>query len=168
MATDIAARGLDIVELPHVVNYELPNVPEDYVHRIGRTGRAGQSGEAVSLVCIDENRFLADIERLIRRKLARETVPGFELDPNDRPEPIELGRRGGRQAFQPRGDRPGSQPRADRSSGGSGGVAARGSGQGVGRGGSHGLRRASGQGSGRGDGRHRGGRGSGGRQGGSA
>ncbi len=168
VATDIAARGLDIVELPHVVNYELPNVPEDYVHRIGRTGRAGQSGEAVSLVCIDENRFLADIERLIRRKLARETVPGFELDPNDRPEPIELGRRGGRQAFQPRGDRPGSQPRADRSSGGSGGVAARGSGQGVGRGGSHGLRRASGQGSGRGDGRHRGGRGGGGRQGGSA
>jgi ATP-dependent RNA helicase RhlE len=63
VATDIAARGLDIIDLPHVVNFELPNVPEDYVHRIGRTGRAGAEGEAISLVCVDENKFLADIER---------------------------------------------------------------------------------------------------------
>ena len=90
VATDIAARGIDISELPHVVNYELPNVPEDYVHRIGRTGRAGSTGEAISLVCVDEHRFLADIERLIKRKLPRESVPGFEPDPNARPQPIQL------------------------------------------------------------------------------
>src|SRR5690606_36796433 len=65
VATDIAARGIDIDQLPHVVNYELPNVSEDYVHRIGRTGRAGNEGEAISLVCIDENEFLANIEKLI-------------------------------------------------------------------------------------------------------
>jgi len=93
VATDIAARGIDIDQLPHVVNYELPNVPEDYVHRIGRTGRAGADGEAVSLVCIDESGFLADIEKLIKRAIPKETVPGFEPDPNARPEPIQLGRR---------------------------------------------------------------------------
>ncbi len=87
VATDIAARGLDIVELPHVVNFDLPNVPEDYVHRIGRTGRAGAEGEAVSLVSPDENGLLRDIERLIRRELPRQTVAGFELDPNARNEP---------------------------------------------------------------------------------
>ena len=78
VATDIAARGLDIEQLPHVVNYELPNVPADYVHRIGRTGRAGSTGEAISLVSPDEHAYLADIERLIKRKLPREVVPGFE------------------------------------------------------------------------------------------
>ncbi|HEU4619990.1 MAG TPA: DEAD/DEAH box helicase [Gammaproteobacteria bacterium] len=78
VATDIAARGLDIVELPHVVNFELPNVPEDYVHRIGRTGRAGRSGEAVSLVCSDEKAHLAGIESLLRQPLERVVVPGFE------------------------------------------------------------------------------------------
>ena len=78
VATDIAARGLDIDQLPQVVNYELPNVPEDYVHRIGRTGRAGASGKAVSLVCADEAKLLFDIERVIRRVVDRETVPGFE------------------------------------------------------------------------------------------
>ena len=93
VATDIAARGIDIDQLPHVVNFELPNVPEDYVHRIGRTGRAGAEGEAVSLVCVDENGFLADIEKLIKRSIPREVVPGFEPDPNERPEPIQLGRR---------------------------------------------------------------------------
>ena len=72
VATDIAARGLDIDQLPHVVNYELPNVPEDYVHRIGRTGRAGSQGEAVSLVCVDENGFLRDIEKLIKREIPKE------------------------------------------------------------------------------------------------
>ncbi len=80
VATDIAARGLDIVDLPHVVNYELPNVPEDYVHRIGRTGRAGASGEAISLVASDERAYLVDIERLIKRQIPRIQVPGFVFD----------------------------------------------------------------------------------------
>jgi ATP-dependent RNA helicase RhlE len=92
VATDIAARGIDIDQLPHVVNYELPNVPEDYVHRIGRTGRAGSQGEAVSLVCVDENGFLRDIERLIKREIPKEIVPGFAPLANERPEPIVLGR----------------------------------------------------------------------------
>jgi len=78
VATDIAARGLDIEQLPHVVNFELPNVPEDYVHRIGRTGRAGSPGHAVSLLAPDENTYLRDIERLMKRTLPREVVPGFE------------------------------------------------------------------------------------------
>ena len=88
VATDIAARGIDIAELPRVVNYDLPNVPEDYVHRIGRTGRAGSDGEAVSLVCVDEHGFLRDIERLIRRTLPRETVEGFEPDRHERAQPV--------------------------------------------------------------------------------
>jgi len=79
VATDIAARGLDIVDLPHVVNFELPNVPEDYVHRIGRTGRAGATGEALSLVSPDETKYLADIERLTQRKIERVAVPAFEM-----------------------------------------------------------------------------------------
>jgi ATP-dependent RNA helicase RhlE len=78
VATDIAARGIDISELPVVVNYELPNVPEDYVHRIGRTGRAGLSGRAVSLVCSEENAYLRDIERLLGRGIERVLIPGFE------------------------------------------------------------------------------------------
>ncbi len=78
VATDIAARGLDIEQLPQVVNFDLPNVPEDYVHRIGRTGRAGLTGQAVSLVCADEFSMLADIERLIQQLLTREVVDGFE------------------------------------------------------------------------------------------
>jgi len=92
VATDIAARGIDIDQLPHVVNYELPNVPEDYVHRIGRTGRAGAQGEAVSLVCVDENGFLRDIEKLIKREIPKEVIAGFAPSPNERPEPIVLGR----------------------------------------------------------------------------
>ncbi len=92
VATDIAARGIDIDQLPHVVNFELPNIPEDYVHRIGRTGRAGAKGEAISLVCVDEDIFLRDIERLTKHPIAREVVPGFEPDPNERAEPIVLGR----------------------------------------------------------------------------
>jgi len=82
VATDIAARGIDIDQLPHVVNYDLPNVPEDYIHRIGRTGRAGADGEAISLVCVDEHVFLRDIERLIKRTIPRQVIPGFEPDPN--------------------------------------------------------------------------------------
>jgi len=78
VATDIAARGLDIDQLPHVVNYELPNVPEDYVHRIGRTGRAGNEGTAVSLVSAEESGLLRDIERLIRREIPRQVLPGYE------------------------------------------------------------------------------------------
>lgn len=101
VATDIAARGIDIDQLPHVVNYDLPNVPEDYVHRIGRTGRAGATGEAVSLVCVDEHDMLKGIEKLIQRSLPREIVPGFEPDPNATPQPIQLrsaGNGGRRQA----------------------------------------------------------------------
>jgi ATP-dependent RNA helicase RhlE len=90
VATDIAARGIDIDQLPHVVNYELPNVPEDYVHRIGRTGRAGATGEAVSLVCVDENILLRDIERFIKRELPKEVIEGFEPDPSARAQPIQL------------------------------------------------------------------------------
>lgn len=91
VATDIAARGLDIEELPHVVNFELPNVPEDYVHRIGRTGRAGCTGEALSLVCVDELKFLADIEKLTKQSIPQFTVLGFEADLSVKPEPIVRG-----------------------------------------------------------------------------
>jgi ATP-dependent RNA helicase RhlE len=90
VATDIAARGLDIEQLPHVVNYELPMVAEDYVHRIGRTGRAGQPGEAISLVCVDERALLQDIQALLRRPIPTETIEGFEPNRQIRPEPIRL------------------------------------------------------------------------------
>ncbi len=101
VATDIAARGLDIDQLPHVVNLELPNIAEDYVHRIGRTGRAGNNGEAISLVCVDEYDYLKGIEKLINRKLERETIAGFEPDLTIKPEPIQQGR----------GQRPSGQPK---------------------------------------------------------
>ncbi|MDR9231620.1 DEAD/DEAH box helicase [Burkholderia multivorans] len=107
VATDIAARGIDIDQLPHVVNFDLPNVPEDYVHRIGRTGRAGATGEAVSLVCVDEKQLLRDIERLIKREIPREVIAGFEPDPNAKPEPIQ--------------QRRGQQPRGGGGNGGGGG-----------------------------------------------
>lgn len=92
VATDIAARGLDIDRLPHVVNYELPHVPEDYVHRIGRTARAGRDGQAVSLVCVDELKLLRDIESLLQTKLPKQTVPGYEVDPRIPAEPLTQGR----------------------------------------------------------------------------
>ncbi len=92
VATDIAARGIDIDELPHVVNYEIPNVSEDYVHRIGRTGRAGNSGEAVSLVCLDEEGFMQDIERFTKQNIEVVHVAGFEADPDERAEPLAMGR----------------------------------------------------------------------------
>ncbi len=91
VATDIAARGLDIPLLPHVVNFELPNISEDYVHRIGRTGRAGASGEAISLVSADETTFLRDIQKLIDMRIPVEIVEGFEPDPNASTEPIKPG-----------------------------------------------------------------------------
>jgi ATP-dependent RNA helicase RhlE len=91
VATDIAARGLDIPLLPHVINFELPNIPEDYVHRIGRTGRAGANGEAISLFSPDETTFLRDIEKLIGMKLPKENIVGFEPDPNASTEPIKQG-----------------------------------------------------------------------------
>ncbi|MFT5643429.1 MAG: ATP-dependent RNA helicase RhlE [Janthinobacterium sp.] len=104
VATDIAARGIDIDQLPHVVNYDLPNIPEDYVHRIGRTGRAGATGEAVSLVCVDEHDMLKDIEKLIKQTLPRQVIPGFEPDPNARAQPVQLrsGGGGGGNRNQPR------------------------------------------------------------------
>lgn len=92
VATDIAARGLDIDQLPHVVNYELPNIPEDYVHRIGRTGRAGNEGEAMSLVCVDELKLLKDIERLIKRDIPKVVIDGYTPDPSIKAEPIQNGR----------------------------------------------------------------------------
>ncbi len=92
VATDIAARGIDIDELPHVVNYEIPNVSEDYVHRIGRTGRAGNSGEAVSLVCLDEEGFMQDIERFTKQNIEKIIVPGFEAEPGEKAEPLAMGR----------------------------------------------------------------------------
>jgi ATP-dependent RNA helicase RhlE len=138
VATDIAARGIDIDQLPHVVNYDLPNVPEDYVHRIGRTGRAGATGEAVSLVCVDEHQMLKDIEKLIKQTLPRDVIPGFEPDLNAKAQPIQLrsndrahpggrGRPGGNRGGNAGGQRqPGQQPRssaAPRAPGANGGQA---------------------------------------------
>ena len=92
VATDIAARGIDIDDLPHVVNYEIPNVSEDYVHRIGRTGRAGADGAAVNLVCMDEEGFMQDIERYTKQNIEVKVVPGFEPEPGEHAEPIAMGR----------------------------------------------------------------------------
>jgi ATP-dependent RNA helicase RhlE len=113
VATDIAARGLDIEQLPHVVNFELPNVPEDYVHRIGRTGRAGSPGHAVSLLAPDENTYLRDIERLMKRTLPRQVVPGFEagkpgtIVENEAPRPAH---RRGAQKTRPQREQPSRTP----------------------------------------------------------
>ncbi|MCS3462174.1 MULTISPECIES: ATP-dependent RNA helicase RhlE [Citrobacter] len=113
VATDIAARGLDIEELPHVVNYELPNVPEDYVHRIGRTGRAAATGEALSLVCVDEHKLLHDIEKLLKKEIPRIAVDGYAPDPSIKAEPIQNGRqqRGGGGGRGQGGAGRGQQPR---------------------------------------------------------
>lgn len=109
VATDIAARGIDIDKLPHVVNFELPNVAEDYIHRIGRTARAGQQGHAISLVCVDELKLLRDIERLTGKDIEKINVPGYDIDPSIKPEPIQNGRGngGGRGRSQGNG-RPGA------------------------------------------------------------
>ncbi len=103
VATDIAARGLDIPLLPHVVNFELPNVPADYVHRIGRTGRAGASGEALSLVSADETSFLKDIEKLTGLDIPVEIIKGFEPDPDASTEPFKQGQRSRRPPRNNRG-----------------------------------------------------------------
>ena len=100
VATDIAARGIDIDSLPYVINYEIPNIAEDYVHRIGRTGRAGMEGEAISLVSHDERAFMRDIEKLIKRTLEREIIPGFEPSAHAAPRPVQ----------PPRGPRKPQQP----------------------------------------------------------
>ncbi|MCA3238409.1 MAG: DEAD/DEAH box helicase [Curvibacter sp.] len=92
VATDIAARGIDIDDLPHVVNYEIPNVPEDYVHRIGRTGRAGKEGQAINLVCLDEEGFMAEIERFTKQRIPVVPLEGFGPEPGERAEPIAMGR----------------------------------------------------------------------------
>ena len=117
VATDIAARGIDISELPHVINFELPHVPEDYVHRIGRTGRAGVEGEALSMVCIDEYKLLLGIERLLKRELEKKTIEGFEPDPSIRAEPIPNGRQQNMRPHRPQhqGQRPqGERPQGER------------------------------------------------------
>jgi len=113
VATDIAARGLDIDQLPHVVNYELPQVPEDYVHRIGRTGRAGCEGEAISLVCGEERGLLSAIERLLGRRLPVKTVAGFVARPESAEPPDERPARPQRHA--PRRHAPAGEHRSPRS-----------------------------------------------------
>lgn len=116
VATDIAARGIDIDALPHVINFELPNISEDYVHRIGRTGRAGNEGEALSLVCVDEFEYMRGIEKLIKKELDKSTIEGFEPDPNIKAEPIKRG--GGGSSGGGRGGNGGG--RGGNSNGGSG------------------------------------------------
>jgi len=114
VATEVASRGLDIEDLPHVVNYELPMVPEDYVHRIGRTGRAEKTGDAISLVCVDEAPLLREIERLLGRSIPSEVIPGFEPDRSIRPEPIRQRSAGPRFANPSRGVGPRAIPSAHR------------------------------------------------------
>ncbi|MBU3738892.1 MAG: DEAD/DEAH box helicase [Rhodoferax sp.] len=92
VATDIAARGIDIDDLPHVVNYDIPNVCEDYVHRIGRTGRAGAEGTAINLVCMDEEGFMQEIERFTRQDIPVQVIDGFMPEPGEKAEPIAMGR----------------------------------------------------------------------------
>ena len=116
VATDIAARGLDIDQLPHVVNFELPNVEEDYVHRIGRTGRAGRNGEAISLVARDEEKLLKSIERMTRQKIADGELMGFDASTieAEKPETRERPPANKPRGREPRGDKPASGGRKDK------------------------------------------------------
>lgn len=113
VATDIAARGIDIDKLPHVVNFELPNVPEDYVHRIGRTARAGREGNAISLVCVDELKLLKDIERLLRTDIEKINLSGYDIDPSIKAEPIRNGGGGRNNSGNRDRSRGRSQPRSN-------------------------------------------------------
>ena len=115
VATDIAARGLDIDQLPHVVNFELPNIAEDYVHRIGRTGRAGCAGDAVSLVCVDEKDFLRDIERLIKSEIPKIVIDGYAPDPTIKAEPVFKQRQARPQRSERPRQRTGNNSRGQRS-----------------------------------------------------
>ncbi|WP_036774365.1 ATP-dependent RNA helicase RhlE [Photorhabdus australis] len=115
VATDIAARGLDIDQLPYVVNFELPNVSEDYVHRIGRTGRADATGQALSLVCVDEHKLLKDIEQLLKREIPRMAIPGYEPDPTIKAEPIQNGRQARGDSRQKNSHRRSGSPSRQRS-----------------------------------------------------
>ena len=121
VATDIAARGSDMDQLPHVVNYDLPNVSEDYVHRIDRTGRAGSTGEAISLVCVDEKSLLHDIERFIKREIEVEVIAGFEPDPTARAQPIQLRSQENRGRQPQRGGQRAAAPRSNGGGQGAGG-----------------------------------------------
>jgi len=121
VATDIAARGIDIDKLPHVVNFELPNVAEDYIHRIGRTARAGQEGHAISLVCVDELKLLRDIEKLLGSNIEKVNLPGYDIDPSIKAEPIQNGR-GGRQNSGRNGGRNSAGGRGRPSGGGRSGA----------------------------------------------
>ncbi|EGV43237.1 DEAD/DEAH box helicase [Bizionia argentinensis JUB59] len=116
VATDIAARGLDIPLLPHVINFELPNISEDYVHRIGRTGRAGASGEAISLVSADETTFLRDIEKLVGEKIPVTILEGFEPDPNASTQPIKQGQGRSNQSRGPKKTSDNSSKKSSRGS----------------------------------------------------
>jgi len=121
VATDIAARGIDIDQLPHVVNYELPNVSEDYVHRIGRTGRAGNEGEAISLVCVDEHEYLVNIEKLIKKDIPKVWLKAFKPDPSIKAEPINQGGGGrGRGNGGNSRNKPRNKPSGNRNSSGGG------------------------------------------------
>jgi ATP-dependent RNA helicase RhlE len=111
VATDIAARGIDINQLPHVVNFELPNVAEDYVHRIGRTGRAGNEGEAMSLVCVDELKLLKDIEKLIKFNIPKDVIEGYEPDPAIKAQPVNKGRSQQQKSSRKKPGRPGRYAR---------------------------------------------------------
>lgn len=118
VATDIAARGLDIDQLPYVVNFDLPHVAADYIHRIGRTGRAGHTGNAVSLVCIDELALLKDIEKLLKEPIKKVSISGFEPDPKIPAKPIVMGRQQNnrRPPSRPGNQKPGAPSRSGTSS----------------------------------------------------
>jgi ATP-dependent RNA helicase RhlE len=116
VATDVAARGLDIEDLPHVINFDMPHTPEDYIHRIGRTGRAGKEGRAISLVCSEERGRLADVERLLKRPIERVEVSGFEAgsqfqEPLDKTRHGRSGGKRGESQSAPPGARPKREPR---------------------------------------------------------
>jgi ATP-dependent RNA helicase RhlE len=116
VATDVAARGLDINSLPHVVNFDLPNVPEDYVHRIGRTGRAGQNGVALSLVCRDEQEFLMNIQKLLKQKISVREIEGFQMEKKTKSNAQKASGKQTKSQWRPKGRKPASTGRRGRPS----------------------------------------------------